>query len=303
MPQDPGWPPASDWLAGDRAADASSTLAVVGAPVRRGSITGGRFDLAPAAIRRALERFSTAALDPQGDLGNVIARDEGDLDVAGAVPEQALPPIASAVERALSGAGAVALLGGDNSITRPAVHGLGGDLDRAGLLTLDAHVDFRATDGGLTNGNPVRALVEDGLRGTNVVQVGIQSFANSPAYLAAARQAGITIVAADRIRERGVDAVIGDALEDLSGRVDAIHVDLDLDVLDAAFAPASPGARPGGLAPWQLRRVARLCGAHPAVRAVDLVELDPERDHAGATALVAASCLLEFAVGLGGRPG
>lgn len=301
MPRDPGWPPASDWLAGDHTADAAATLAVMGAPVRLGSISGGRFDLGPEAIRRALERFSVAALDPPGDVRNVAARDAGDLDVAGARPEDTLRVISPAVDRALAAADAVAVLGGDNSITRPGLHGLSVPLDRVGLLTLDAHVDFRNTRDGLTNGNPVRALIEDGLPGANVVQVGIQSFANSPAYLAAARQAGVTIVGVDRVRERGVDAVIREALNALSGRVDAVYVDLDLDVLDTAFAPASPGARPGGLAPWELRRVARLCGADAAVRAIDLVELDPQRDTAGATALVAASCLLEFAVGLQGR--
>lgn len=303
MPRDPAWPPASEWLAGSHAPDASATLAVIGAPLRLGSISGGRFDLAPAAIRRALERFSTAAVDPADDIRSVAARDRGDLDVADARPEDALEAISSAMEGAVAAADAVALLGGDNSITRPGVRGLAPDLGRVGLLTLDAHADFRTTDGGLTNGNPVRALVEDGLPGTSVVQVGIQPFANSPAYLADARRAGITMISSDDVRERGIDAVIGEALDGLAGRTEAIYVDLDIDVLDAAFAPGAPGARPGGLAPWELHRAARRCGGHPAVRAIDLVEVDPDRDPTGATALVAASCLLHFAAGLGSRIG
>lgn len=301
MPKDPGWPPASDWLKGQHHPDASATLAVVGAPVRLGSISGGRFDRAPEAIRRCLGRFSTALVDPPGDVRAVAARDLGDLDLADARPEHALPVLSGAVRGALADADAVAIVGGDNSITRGAVHGLGEDLSRVALLTLDAHVDFRDTAGGMTNGNPVRALVEDGLPGPNVVQLGIQSFANSPSYLQAAREAGITIATVERIREHSLDGAVREALDALAGRAAAIHVDLDLDVLDASFAPGSPGARPGGLAPWDLQRAAWLCGAHPAVRAIDLVEVDPDRDAGGLTALSAASALLWFAAGLAAR--
>ncbi|HEX2031476.1 MAG TPA: arginase family protein, partial [Actinomycetota bacterium] len=251
----------------------------------------------------ALDRFTAAALDPPADIRAVAVADHGDLTVADARPEEALEPVASAIGRALADADVVVVLGGDNSVTRPGVRGVGPDLDAVALLTLDAHVDFRATDRGMTNGNPVRALVEDGLPGRNIVQVGIQSFANSPTYLADAGAAGVGIVGVERVRDRGIDAVIGEALDTLAARAGAVYVDLDLDVLDAAFAPACPGARPGGLAPWDLRRAARRCGAHPAVRALDLVEIDPERDPAGATSLVAASCLLEFAAGVAARSG
>ena len=60
-----------------------------------------------------------------------------------------------------------------------------------GLLTIDAHLDLRSLDGGLSNGNPVRALLADGLPGGQIVQVGLQSFANSAAYAEVAREAGI----------------------------------------------------------------------------------------------------------------
>ena len=78
-------------------------------------------------------------------------------------------------------------------------------------------------------------------------------------------------------------------------------MDLDLDVLDRAYAPATPGSRPGGLTPHHIRKAARVCGTHPKVRILDLVEMDPTRDIADATALAAAACLLEFASGVLGR--
>ena len=91
------------------------------------------------------------------------------------------------------------------------------------------------------------------------------------------------------------------ALEHLAERADAIYVDVDLDVLDRAFAPACPGARPGGLAPMEVRRAARLAGRHPKVRAMDIVEVDPTQDVADVTVLTAASCLLSFSAGLVAR--
>ena len=85
--------------------------------------------------------------------------------------------------------------------------------------------------------------------------------------------------------------------------MDAIYVDLDLDVLDRAFAPATPGSRPGGLNPWELRHAAHLCGRHPKVRILDLVEIDPPNDIADMTSLAAAACLLSFTSGVLRRPG
>jgi formiminoglutamase len=298
---DPNWPRASAWLAGRLKAPPVARLALLGAPLRMGSLSGGRFDLAPGAVREALDRFSTYDAETGMDIGGVAVRDEGDLALAGSSPEEALTPLAGAVGGSLDAIDAVVVLGGDNSVTRPAVRGLGPDLARVGLLTLDAHFDLRDTDGGLSNGNPVRALLEDGLPGQNVIQVGIQPFANSPSYAAVAREAGIRAVTADEVRRRGIETVMRETLDGLAKTVDTVYVDFDLDVLDRAFAPACPGSRPGGLTPMELRAAARACGAHPKVRAVDLVEVDPTQDVADVTVLAAASCLLAFAGGMAAR--
>jgi formimidoylglutamase len=274
-------------------------MGVVGVPIRLGSLSGGRFDLAPDAIRGAMARYSTFADDI--DVRTVAVEDAGDLAVADARPEEALGEIAGAVGGRLDAYDAIVVLGGDNSITRPACRGLGPDLTRVGLLALDAHHDLRDTSQGLNNGNPVRALLEDGLSGRHVVQAGIQPFANSAAYASVARDADITVVTADEVRARGIISVVQGSLDVLASRVDAIYVDLDLDVLDRAFAPACPGSRPGGLAPWEVLAAARVAGTHPKVRAIDIVEVDPERDVAEVTVLTAAACLLSFAAGMAAR--
>ncbi len=230
-----------------------------------------------------------------------LASDRGDLALADIAPADAMAPLAAAVRGALAEADALALLGGDNSITRPGCHGMRSDLEHAGLLTLDAHLDLRDLNPELTNGNPVRALLADGLPGANIVQIGIQPFANSRAYFEIAREAGIKIISASEVRARGIGMVVEEALDLLDETVDAIYVDLDLDVLDRVFAPATPGSRPGGFTPAEVRTAARLCGAHPKVRVLDLVEIDPTKDVAEATVFAAGLCLLSFASGLLGR--
>ncbi len=295
---DPHWPRASAWLAGEQLAPTQGALAILGAPVRLGSVTPGRSDLAPTALRNVLRRFSTYDIETEVDVRTLAAHDLGDLPLADTKLEDALVPVRDQVRQALRQNDAIILLGGDNGITRPGLHGLGDTLADIGLLTLDAHFDLRDTSNGLTNGNPVSALLDDGLPGANITQLGILGFANSQAYAQVARDAGIRVVTMERLRALGIERAVNEALEYLAARVKTIYFDLDVDVLDRAFAPACPGARPGGLSAWEVRRAAWLCGRHPLVRAMDLVEVDPEQDVAQITVMNAAACFLSFASGL-----
>jgi len=292
------WPRASRWLAGEHAPGARGLLQVLGVPLTLGSITPSRCDLAPAAIRAALQRFSTCDLAHRRDVRELRAQDLGDLPVAESSVEAAQDLTREAVARALSGADAAVLLGGDNSVTRPALRGMHENLRKCALLTLDAHLDLRTLEGGLRNGNPVRALLADGLPGANIIQIGIQSFANSSAYMQVADDAGITMIPVEQVAQEGIETVVERALHGLSKRAETIYVDLDLDVMDRVYAPATAGSRPGGITPLDLRRAAWCCGQHAKVRVLDLVEIDPSRDINDVTSLAAAACLLSFASGV-----
>src|SRR5262249_52782008 len=179
---------------------------------RLGSITPGRCDLAPAAIRAILRKFSCYDIESDADLRSIRVRDLGDLPLADMKLEEAFEPLREAVREALDGAEAVVIIGGDNGVTRPGVHGVAGgqagSLEHCGLITLDAHFDLRDLSNGLTNGNPVRALLADGLPGENVVQIGIQPFANSQAYAQVAGDSGITVVTMSQIRAHGVERLL-----------------------------------------------------------------------------------------------
>jgi len=311
-PEDPQWPRASAWLAGGGARhQGAPRLAVLGAPLSVTSISPSRADTTPTAIRKALRRFSTAyaAADPAGDvdLEGVAVDDLGDVGLRDLTISEVHAAITAGVAGAGTAAGSagapdlVVVLGGDNAVTRPALRGRCPDLRRAGLLTLDAHHDLRGFHAGVTNGTPVRGLLEDGLPPSHIVQIGLGSFTNARAHRRMALGSGIAVVTARAARDEGVGACVTRHLDALAGRCDAIWVDLDLDVLDVTFAPGCPGARPGGLAPWELLDAAFVAGAHPRVTGLDIVEVDAVADTTGVTVDVAAQCLLHAAAGLASR--
>ena len=150
-----------------------------------------------------------------------------------------------------------------------------------------------------TRGGPVRVLLDSGVKGNAIWQIGIKDFANSKPYSDLAASEGIRVVGSSDVRHRGMGRVVSESLDALGGR--AVYVDFDLDVIDRALAPGAPAAQPAGLFPADLLEAAFICGAHPSVKAIDLVEVDPERDVAGSTVRLAALLLLSFLAGLAGR--
>ena len=160
-----GWRSVAD-LIGDHP---DAAVALIGAGLNERSLTPGRCDLGPRAFRAVLPRFSTYDVETGEDLTAPV-HDAGDVPLKAVTPADSFKPIRQAVESQASRALTV-LIGGNNAITRPGVHALG--LERVGVLTLDAHFDLRDTDQGLTNGNPIQALLEDGLDGRRISQVGL----------------------------------------------------------------------------------------------------------------------------------
>ena len=293
---DPLWPSAADWLRrGTEAAPAETDLAVLGIPLSVTSITqpSGAHET-PGAVRRRLAVLSTYHSERDVDVGELAAVDLGDLDAQPSNKE-----IAAAARDDVREAPMAVLLGGDNAVTHPALAGMAGDgIEGWGLVTLDAHHDVRTYEGRPGNGSPVRALIDAGLPGNQVVQVGIAGFSNSVAYRRWCDDVGIDVVTAAEVRFGTIEDVLVEAFDRLAMSVDHIYVDLDIDVLDSAFAPGCPGARPGGLVPGELLAAAFLAGRNPRVRAVDIVEVDTTRDVADRTVDVAALCLLNAAAGL-----
>ena len=274
-------------------------VAVLGAPLEAGSVTPGRCDQAPETIRRALRRFSTYDVET-GRALELAVRDFGDLAVQGVSPADAFVPIRDGVAKCTAAHALTLLLGGNNAVTRPAAHALGVPLERVGLITLDAHFDLRDTDQGPMNGNPIRCLLEDGLPGWNICQIGLAPFANTAKMHEDAQGAGIAVATIADCRRRGIGTVLDEALQRLAHK-EAIMVDFDIDVVDRASCPGAAGARPGGMAVEMFFAAARRLGAEPRVRLVDLTEFDPGLDVSDVSALLAGRWVAEVLAGFSRR--
>jgi formimidoylglutamase len=288
------WPRVTDLLV-----EGPADVALLGVPLAAGSVTPGRCDLAPGVIRQTLRRFSTYDVETREELSMAL-RDAGDVNVEGLSLEQAFEPVRDAAARLASEHGLTLLLGGNNAVTRPAAHALGVPLERVGLVTLDAHFDLRDTDEGLLNGNPIRALLEDGLPGENICQIGLAPFANTAKMHRIADEAGINVYTADEVKHRGILRILDEALPPLD-HCEAIMVDFDIDVIDRAQCPGAPGARPGGLPVDLFFDAARYLGSHPRVTLVDLTEFDPSLDVSDITALTAGRWVCEILAGYSAR--
>jgi formiminoglutamase len=268
-------------------------IALLGFPVHKSSITPNSCHLAPKAIRSALARYSTYSASNDVDLRELKITDLG--DVTGADSSNGKKVIAKKVNGLLDRYGLLIALGGDNSITYTVASGLFGDLSKVGLITLDAHHDLRD---GNSNGSPVWRLIQAGLPGKNIVQIGISDFANSKEYSTRAKEAGIFVITRAQLRNKSIQDAMKQAFAHLGRNVDHIYVDLDVDVCDRSVAPACPAATPGGISADELRQAAFLAGANYKVRAVDITEIDPKRDSKDErTVRLAALLVLEIAAG------
>lgn len=295
LPHDPHWPRAAAWLKSDETSTEHADLALLGVPTHATSLSLTGAHLTPAAVREALLRYSLYAASTATDLSSLSVVDLGDVhDPDGPGGEERT---AAAAAGAAGRFTCMLGIGGDNSATYPLMLGAaGGDLSGWGLITLDAHHDLRD---GRSNGSPVRRLLEAGLPGEHIVQIGIADFANSPFYATRAREYGITVVPRSELRDRSVERVAADALSIAGREGRPVYVDLDVDVCDRSVAPGCPASAPGGISADELRRFARALASDPRVQALDITEVDATADSAdGRSVRLAALLVLEVAAGL-----
>lgn len=296
---DPLWPRAGRWLAAS-SATGRGDFALLGVPAYRSSITPTGAHATPGAVREALLRYSTYSASHAIDLSEIHAHDLGDVEEPDGPEGEAR--VAAALANAPGNSGLLVAIGGDNSITYSLMKGLAGAaLSDWGLITVDAHHDLRD---GETNGSPVRRLLDAGLQGTHIVQIGIADFANSAAYAKRASDNGITVVSRAELRGRDMADVAVRALDIAGAGGRPVYVDLDVDVCDRAEVPACPSSAPGGISADELRELAHRFGCNSHVRAIDITEIDATIDAPDQrTVRLAALLVLEAAAGYAMRLG
>lgn len=296
LPIDPLWPRAAHLLKQASMADSDSMwdAAILGIPAHLTSISATNAHTTPAAIREALLRYSTWSWEHRLDLSALSIGDFG--DIVDPDSEAGEERTASAVAQLRQQAGIVIGLGGDNSVTYAmAIGALGDNLAKGGLITFDAHHDLRD---GVSNGSPVRRLIEAGLDPKRIVQIGIADYSNSPEYAMRALELGITVIPRSELRRRSPEDVMRQAIGIAGSAGGPIHVDIDVDVCDRSVVPACPAAAPGGISADELRQFAYLAGCSPQVKSIDITEIDASADAPdGRTIRLAALLILETLAG------
>ncbi len=286
LPHDPLWPRAQSLFSKDKSV--RSEVSLFGIAASKTSLSPTSAHQTPDAIRDALLRYSIAHSNLDVDLRKVSLSDFGDIASSDVDESETIAQVREIAQR---GSFLIAL-GGDNSITFSAARGS----EATGLITLDAHYDLRD---GISNGSPVRRLIEAGLSGKKVVQIGIADFSNSPEYAKRAKDYGITVIPRSDFRNRNVKDMWAQALE-IAG--EKIFVDFDMDVCDRSVVPACPAAAPGGISADEIRQLAFLAGSSKQVVGIDITEIDSTMDSDDQrTVRLAALVVLETIAGFSTR--
>jgi len=284
-------------------------VAILGAPLDEGVANrpGARFG--PRAIRLADNIPWSPPHRPNLALGidpfeHLRVVDYGDAECVPASLEASHRQVRERLDEVLAAGCMPVVLGGDHSVAHPVIaalaehHGQG----KLGVIQFDAHADTGDApfDVALGHGTPMRVAVESGaVRGEHFLQYGLRGYWPDPPEWDWMREVGMRWMTMDDVVERGfgasVETLIATAATDLP---DAIHLVIDIDVLDPAFAPGTGTPEPGGLSARELLYAVRQICSRLPVRSLEVVEVSPPYDPSGITALAAHRCVLEALSGI-----
>lgn len=283
-----------------------SNFVVMGARVERGAGRSG-CSLGPAALRDA------GLIEALEALGHTVV-DRGDLS-HGSVrplyhPNPAIKALAevsawtAAIDRAVYEASADAspiILGGDHSIaagTLPALNRRAAEQGRKlFVLWLDAHPDFHTLDttrSGNLHGVPLAYVAgQPGFEGyfpplewpiapERICLMGLRSIDN--AEWKAVLSAGLTVHEMSEMRARGTLTLLGAFLDRIEAEDGLLHVSLDADFIEPAFAPGVGTAVSGGPSGHEASLLMQMLADSGRVRSLDIAELNPTLDRDGQTA-------------------
>src|SRR3982074_3526733 len=190
------------------------------------------------------------------------------------------------------------VIGGDHSITYPSATAVADAYGRGkvGMVHFDAHADTgNSTWGDLaSHATPMRRLIESGaIPGPNFVQIGLRGYWPERETFEWMKAQGMRWHLMGELLDRGVETVIGQAIQEALDGPEYIYLSVDIDVLDPGFAPAAGTPEPGGRQPADLLRAVRNISLRTKLVGMDLVEVAPPYDHAEITSQNANRCMLE----------
>ena len=282
------WQP--DWSAID------ADVAILGAPFDMGTQwrAGARFG--PRAVREASTLFSfghAGAYDHEDDvtyLDGARLLDIGDADIVHTDTEQSHANIEAGVRAILKAGALPVVIGGDHSVNIPCIRAFA-DRGPLHIVQIDAHLDFVDERHGVRfgHGNPMRRAAEQA-HVTGLSQFGIRNVSSTAKEgYDAARAMGADILSVRQIRALGVAAVLE--------RIPAgarYYVTIDIDSFDPSIAPGTGTPSHGGFLYYEVLELLAGLAQRGRVVGVDLVEVAPDYDRSGTTAILAAQILLNF---------
>jgi agmatinase len=271
-------------------------VALVGVPFDSGTSYRPGTRLGPREIRtqssliRPFNHFQQI-----GPFDHLTVIDAGDVDASPISLELAHQAIESRIGEVVA-AGAVPLsVGGDHSISLPALRAVARAHGPLGLIQFDSHIDTWDEDFGskLFHGSPFYyAVTEKAVDPRRFVQVGIRGPMYGADDFAFQRERGISVLDIDEIGRLGADGVVA-AIRSVVGR-GPVYVTFDIDVVDPAFAPGTGTPEVGGLTSREALQLVRgLAGL--SIVGGDIVEVSPPFDGPGQiTSVLAANLLFEM---------
>ncbi len=229
--------------------------------------------------------------------------DFGDAPVLPADPVRTHAAIEQLVGQVVAAGAIPIVLGGDHSIAEPDVKAVAATLGPVGLIQFDTHTDTAAEvfDVELSHGTPMFRLVRDGhVDPKRYVQIGLRGYWPGERELGWQAEHGITSFFMHDVRERGIQAIVEEALAIASDGPTFLSVDID--VLDPAYAPGTGTPEPGGMTSGDLLWACRELASRLRLVGMDIVEVLPVAiGSADITALVADRAVREALTGLAVR--
>jgi arginase len=281
-------------------------VAIIGAELDLGAGRRG-VDMGPSAIRYAGlgERLAALGIASQ-DWGNVFTHVRETMEPGDGSARflteirETCERIAEQVRNAAESGMTPLVLGGDHSVALGTIGGLASIHGPGGVLWFDAHSDLNTpetTPSGNVHGMPVAAALGragvgfesnswplPALSLEHVALIGVRSI--DPGEREAIRESGIAVYTISDIDRRGVEPVLKEALDRVSG-APFVHVSVDLDLVDPVVAPGVGSPVKGGLSYREAHLAMELVAESELLSSLELVEVNPILDHENATAKLA----------------
>ncbi len=274
-------------------------------------------DMGPSAVRVAglNERLAEIGYEVS-DAGNIPVRNAEMMQIADRklkyLPEitAACQTLADQVEAALESASTPIILGGDHSIAIGSVAGLSAFHykrgQRVGVIWFDAHGDMNTPDtspSGNIHGMPFAAILGKGAKELteisgfapkvypeDCVLIGARSVDADEAV--ALKASGIRVVTMRELDERGMSAVMDEAIELASQRTAGFHVTMDMDFVDPDFAPGVGTPVPGGPTYRESHLAMEKVADSGKMLSFELTEVNPVFDLSNKTAELGVQLIL-----------